>query len=183
MMINKLYEKYFQKSKSFLYPILGIKRSANKSFNTYLSIEGRIPIDDMKLICSFPKEDSEEFEKFEIEMLTSNPLFIEKIVIDEYNLYVFDLKIHETDWYNFILGKYSKLSANLKKAIKNYYGEISSEYSYIDTYLYPEKYFKVYSSLLDIDVSILEKLGELCNSFDIEKETLNISKEELKISE
>jgi hypothetical protein len=100
--------------------------------------------------------------------------------VKEYNLYIFDLEIYQADWFNFILGKYSKLSAHLKRAIKTYYGEKSAEYKYIETYLYPEKYFETYAKLLNINVDILIKGGELCNPSDLEKETLKILVEDLE---
>lgn len=181
-MIDKLYGKYFQKSRSFLYPALGIKRTSNKlPSGTYLSVEGRIGAEEMKLICSFPDDQSEGFKLFEEQMLTGNPLFIEKIRIKNYNLYVFDLQIYEADWFHFIGGRYSKLSAHLKRAIKIYYGEKSSEYKYIETYLYPEKYFETYAKLLDVDVELLTKIGELCDPCDLEKENLKIPVEDLEV--
>lgn len=180
-MIDKLYGKYFQKSRSFLYPALGIKRTSNKlPSGTYLSLEGKVGAEEMKLICSFPHDESEGFKAFEEQMLTGNPLFIEKLRVKDYNLYVFDLEIYQADWYNFIVGKYSKLSAHLKRAIKTYYGEKSSEYKYIETYLYPDKYFETYAKLLDVDVNLLIKGGELCNPCDLDKENLKIPVEDLE---
>jgi hypothetical protein len=135
----------------------------------------------MKLVCSFIDDKSEGFKAFEQQMLLSNPLFIEVIPIQGYNLYVFDFQIYKTDWFNFILGKYSKLSSVLKRAIKNYYGDRSSEYKYIETFLFPEKYFSIYAKLLDIDVNVLEKTGELCDACDMNRENLKIPTEELEL--
>jgi hypothetical protein len=94
---------------------------------------------------------------------------------------VFDFQIYKADWFNFILGKYSKLSNVLKRAIKNYYGDRSSEYKYIETFLFPEKYFSIYAKLLDIDVNVLEKTGELCDACDMNRENLKIPTEELEL--
>ena len=181
-MIDSLYTKYFQKSRSFLFPALGIKRTSNFTpSGTYLSIEGVISPEDMKLVCSFVDDKSEGFKAFEEHMLLTNPLFIEVIPIQGYKLYVFDFQIYKDDWFNFILGKYSKLSNVLKRAIKNYYGDRSSEYKYIETFLFPEKYFSIYAKLLDIDVNILEKTGELCDACDMKRENLKIPVEELEL--
>jgi hypothetical protein len=181
-MIDKLYGKYFQKSRSFLYPALGIKRtSSTMPSGTYVSLTGKIEPEDIKLICTFQQTDSEEFKLFEEQMLLSNPLFVEKIPVKDYNLYVFDLEIYQADYFNFLLGKYSRLSAHLKRAIKNYYGEKSAEYKYIETYLHPEKYFEVYAKLLDIDVETLKASGELCDPCDLNKETLKIPQEDLEV--
>lgn len=182
-MIDKLYGKYFQKSRSFLYPSLGIKRSVlNTPSNTYISIEGKIEPEDCKLICTYNNNiNSEKFKIFEEQMLLTNPLFLEKIEARDVNMYVFDLEIYQNDYFNFILGKYSKMSAHLKRAIKNYYGETSAEYKFIESYLYPERYYDIYAKLLEVDVDVLKKIGELCDPCDLEKETLKISTQDLEI--
>lgn len=174
-MIKSLYSKYFQKSKSFLYPALGIKRTADYTpSGTYLAIEGYIGAEDVKLICTYDYKDSKKFRDFEQHMLIENPLFYDKIEMKDMIVYIFDFDIYQADWFNFILGKYSKLSTTLKKAIKNYYGQTSAEYDYMDSYLHPQDYFAEYASLLDVDIQQLKKIGELCDACDIEKETLKI---------
>jgi hypothetical protein len=180
-MIDKLYGKYFQKSRSFLYPMLGIKRSSYISpSGTYISLEGKIEAEDIRLICTFKDDNSEGFKSFENQMLLTNPLFVEKIRVNEFNLYVFDLEIYQDDYFNFLLGRYSKFSAHLKRAIKNYYGEKSAEYQIIETYLYPEKYFDVYAKLLDVDVNLIKKIGELCDPYNHKKENLKIPIKDLE---
>ena len=72
--MNKLYSDYFQKSKSFLYPLLGVKKTnANSPLNTYISIEGYISADEIKLICTFKNDKSDRFIDFENNILLSNP--------------------------------------------------------------------------------------------------------------
>lgn len=181
-MIESLYTKYFQKSRSFLYPALGIKRTAHFSpSGTYVAIEGLIEPEDAKLVCAFKEDQSAGFKSFEEQMLLSNPLFHQVLTIHEYNLYVFDYQTYTEDWFSFLLGKYSKLSNVLKRAIKNYYGENSSEYKYIETYLYPDKYFEVYGKLLDVEPAMLKKVGELCDPCDLEKEILKIPVADLEM--
>ncbi len=181
-MIEKLYGKYFQKSKSFLYPALGIKRTGIKPDGTYVSLEGKINPEDVKLICTFKSDDSEEFRIFEEQMLIGNPLFVEKLQMKDFNIYIFDLEIYQNDYFNFILGKYSKLSNVIKRAIKTFYGDKSAEYRVLDTYLYPDKHFENYAKLLDVDVEMLKTLGELCDPCDLEKEILKIPVEDFELS-
>jgi hypothetical protein len=179
--MNSIYSKYFQKSRSFLYPILGIKKTSYAAPNgTYIAIQGLIDADDVKLICTFKEDNSESFKKFEEQMLITNPLFDRILEVDGYKLYIFDLKVYESDWFNFLLGKYSKLSSTMKRAIKLYYGENSAEYKYMDSYLHPEKYFDDYAKILDVDVKELKKIGELCDPCDLDKETLVV--ENLEVS-
>lgn len=180
--MNSIYSKYFQKSRSFLYPLLGIKKNSTKTpSGTYLAIEDIIDAVDMKLICKFKYEDTKQFKEFEDQMLITNPLYDSSFVVDEYKLYIFNFKIYEADWFNFLLGKYSKLSVVTKRAIKNFYGESSAEYKYMESYLFPEKYFKDYAVILDVDIDDLKKIGELCDPCDLEKETLKLSDEHVEI--
>lgn len=182
-MIESLYNKYFQKSRSFLYPILGIKRtSVHGPVGTYIAVEGLVSPEDMILVCSFKQDGSEGFKAFEEQMLLGNPLFKDVKTVADHKLYMFDLSTYKTDWFNFILGKYSKFSIPLKKAIKVYYGEDTAEYKYIDSYIHPDKYYTTYSQLLGVDVDMLKSVGELCDACDIEKETLKIPVELLENS-
>lgn len=180
-MIEKLYGKYFQKSRSFLYPALGIKKSPFTPLGTYMSIEDKINPEEIKLICTFKESATTEWQLFENQMLTENPLFVEKIQSKDFNVYVFDLSPYESDFFNVIMGKYSKISTVLKRAIKAFYGEKSAEYKYIETYLYPEKHFETYANLLQVDVETLKSIGELCDPCDLGKETLKISDVDLLI--
>ena len=174
-MIKSVYGKYFQKSKSFLYPALGIKKNNEfKPSGTYLAIRDCVGPEDVKLICTFEQKDTDDFTVFEKHFLLENPLFITKMIIDNLGVYVFDFQIYEADWFNFIMGKYSKLSTVLKRAIKQHYGESSSEYKFLEIFINPSEYFEDYAALLDVDINDLKEIGELCNACDIEKETLII---------
>lgn len=180
-MIDSLYTKYFQKSRSFLYPALGIKKtSLHNPSGTYIALEGLVAPEDMKLAVTFKEDTSEGFRSFEEQMLLSNPLYGSLVQVKDYNIYLFDYTMYQADWFNFILGKYSKLSSPLKRAIKQYYGENSAEYKYIDSYLYPEKYLAVYAKLLNVEEETLRQVGELCDPCDLEKETLKIPVEHLE---
>ena len=180
-MIDKVYAKYFQKSRSFLYPVLGIERTATFSpTGSFISIPGYIEPEDMKLVVTFKKEESEEFKTFENEMLLGNPLFSNCISVEDYNIYIFNFDIYQKDWFNFILGKYSLLTGTIKKAIKAYYGETSNEFKYMDTYLNPQKYFGVYASLLNVSKNVVSEVGELCDPCDLEKESLTIPIKDLE---
>lgn len=181
-MIDSLYSKYFQKSKSFLYPVLGIRRKTIINPKaTYLAIKGVIDPDDMKLICVYSKDNSDAYKEFETHMITSNPLYEKAFYLKDCTVYVFDFQIYKHDWFNFLLGKYSKLSTVIKRAIKAHYGEASVEYQYLDSYLNPEQHFATYSKLLGISIEELKEIGELCNPCDLEKETLELFGEDLEM--
>ena len=70
MKLNTLYSKYFQKSKVFIYPLLGIKKG-NKIVpkETYFIWNDEISIEDMKLVCLYDIKDTKEYIDFEKTLL------------------------------------------------------------------------------------------------------------------
>ena len=174
MTIKSLYRDYFQKSRVFLYPALEIKRGVSVTpIQTYLGWEGHYKPEDRKFICLYHLRDDEEYVKFEKTKLIGNKLFHDFIQVDEDKaLYVFDYESLKEDWDKFITGKYSQMTAVHKKRIKNFYGIYSSNFAYVESFLHPEKYFSIYSEILEVDVDELRKVGELCSLPDLEQEIL-----------
>lgn len=175
-MITSLYLEYFQKSKVFLFPALGIsKRSYTQPTETYISWQDMYTSEHKKLICVYDNVNTEAFKAFELKVLLTNPMLIAHYLTKEnQGIYVFDMTVLNENWDIFLAGKYSQLNKTLKHAIADFYGSKSAEYEYIKSYLYPEEFYDVYASLLDIDVQILRKVGELCNPLDPEQEMLKI---------
>jgi len=50
---------------------------------------------------------------------------------------------------------------------------------YMDSFLFPEKYFNIYSELLGVNEEVLMEVGELCTKPDMEKEIYLVSVEQL----
>ena len=48
------------------------------------------------------------------------------------------------------------------------------------SYLIPDKYFNDYAECLGVDVNMLERVGELCGTPDLEKETLTMKQVDLQ---
>jgi hypothetical protein len=183
-MITSLYGKYFQKSKTFLFPILGISKTAQfPPAGVYVSWKDKHSVQDKKLMLVYKKEDTPVFIDFEVSYLLSHPLFLsDENCRDGYGVYTFSLEGFEEDYNHFLAGHYSKLSSKLKKIIRTYYGETSAEYKYIDTYLYPDRYFDLYAKLLNVHPQLLESVGELCDKYDPKQEELKIIVEDLEVS-
>jgi len=183
--IKDLYTAYFQKSKSFLYPALGIKRGVNVTpIETYLGWEDKFHYTDYKLVGLYHLRDDKEFQVFEEKMLLNNPLFDDFIELaDNKALYIFDFtEEYKEDWDNIILGRYSKLSPKLKGEIKKYFETDKKTYTFIESYIYPEKYFGNYAELLITKSSErakmeedLRNVGELCGKPDLDKEILKFT--------
>lgn len=175
-MLTSIYKDYVQKSRVFLYPVLGIQRGNSiVPIETYVSWEDQISVLNMKLICLYHHRTDDEFKKFEENKLINNKLFSNKFEVedeDEKSVYTFDLSSIGKDYDCFITGKYSRMSFEHKRRIREFYGHKSANYDYVDSYLSPEKYYKTYAKLLGQPVSLLREVGELCSPPNLEKETL-----------
>jgi hypothetical protein len=173
MALNSVYKKYFQKSKVFLYPILGIKRGVSVvPTETYISWKGYCNSEDMKLICVYDVRTDDEYKNFEKNVLLNHNRLNDYVKVGNQLVLTFDLSDLSDDWFHFINGKYSRISMNLKQKILNFFDKYSGNYAYMHSYLIPEKYFSNYAELLGVDQEMLIQVGELCTKPDMEKETL-----------
>jgi hypothetical protein len=180
-MINKLYTEYFQKSKAFLYPLLGIKRGAVITpMETYVAWEDEFLCDDKKLILTYHLRDDKDFLAFEKTKLLDNNLLSDfRETNHKVGVYIFDFQDFTQDWDYFLNGKYSRMSPPVKRRILEFFKNNHSNYNYLDSYLNPDKHFKTYADLLAVPVEVLIKVGELCSLPDFKKETLKLNAEEL----
>ncbi len=186
--MEKLYKEYFQKSKVFLYPLLGIKKGVRfVPAQTYLSWADKYNIDSNKLLCLYTtdEDNKNEFTLFSDKKLKLLPIFEKKYDIDTFNfLYVFDLTLplKKRDIKKFKEGKYSKLSKKTKETIIKFFGERGKIAEYIESYLYPTYYWEDYSELLNISQKDLQEVGELCSKPDLQKEDFTLDCELIKKS-
>lgn len=193
MSITTLYREYFQKSRVFLYPMLNMKYGTPITPDaTYVGWEGLYEPEDKKLVCIFNINpvvrtksgsiDTLAFRNFEKTKLFGNPLFCDfKIVGEETAAYIFDFSDYKQDWHNFMLGKYSRLSDVLKKRIKDHWGSDTSNYTYVESYIYPNRFMSIYAELLNVSEEHLRSIGELCDKPDMDKEILKINVRDLQI--
>lgn len=183
MAIKTLYKDYFQKSRIFLYPILEIKRGSSVTpIETYVCWDEQYSPEDMKLICLYHLRNDADFVRFEKEKLLGNKYFMEfKEVEDNKAVYIFDFSVFGNDWMNIVKGRYSKLSSAYKRKIENFYGRRDSNYAYIESFLYPDKYYSMYSEIIGVPIDLLKEVGELCSKLDLEKETLKASIKNLEL--
>lgn len=176
-MLKNVYSKYFQKSRVFLYPLLGIYTYRSiLPIKTFVQLEGYLGLDSVKLIALYHLRDDKEYTSFEKKFLLGNSLFcgFEEVESDDgvkKGIYIFDLSDYSSDYMHFLDGKYSKFSEYSKSCITKYF-ENGQFKEYIDSYLYPEKYYTDYSVFLDCDVKSLQEAGELCDKPDLIQEKL-----------
>lgn len=174
MAIDALYRDYFQKSKIFLYPILDIKKgSCAVPEQTYVSWDGHIKPEDAKLIALYPKRQDELYKTFEKNVLLKHPRICDYIELnDEQLLITFDFSDLSEDWNHFINGKYSMIDIKIKRKILSFFNKNSGNYVYMESYLFPDKFFNMYANLLGTSEKLLRDVGELCSKLDLERETL-----------
>ena len=170
-----IYTDYFQKSKVFLYPLLGIGRKAKYvPRQTYVCWDDVYSTKDCKLILEYKTKQSKTFKLFASRFLDKHVMYEDCIeVSDNSVIYIFDLyKSYKADYNRFIKGNYSQLSLGAKVLILDFFGEADKAGEYIHTFLSPEDSFEAYANYFDIDEEVLFKIGELCSKPDMEKETL-----------
>ena len=182
MVIDALYRKYFQKSKIFLYPLLGIKRGTSVvPSETYVSWNNNVNSEDMKLVCVYSIRTDGEFLQFEKNILLKHNRVHDFVKIDDDKLVItFNFSDLNDDWSCFLEGKYSKMNMNTKRKILDFFDKKSGNYAYVESYLFPEKHFETYARILGVDVEMLKSVGELCNKPDLEKEKLLIEVADLE---
>lgn len=179
--ISSVNSKFIQRSKLFIYPLLYIPKTISLfPKETYLSLVRKdktiIDSGDKKLICLYDEIKNETDRKSEKDHILLNKYFHDiKRYDDVSTLYIFHLdRLYiDHDWAVFLKGYYSEISPLTKKTISDYYKDTDYE-PYINSYLYPDKYYDKYADLLDIPVNILEDNIELLSPPDLNKETLFI---------
>ena len=174
--IKKLYSKYFQKSRTFLMPILGIKKNTEyPSINSYMCWEDVYLLTDYKLVLTYYTRDDAKWDNYLLNILMNNQMFDEYHEIDGEIIAVsFDLNSRKEDFENVLFGRYSKLSKMTKARIRDFYGYDSPEWAYLESFLYPDKYLDTYSKLLAVDPEHIKHTGELCDKPNIDLETLKL---------
>lgn len=177
-----LYRKYFQKSKIFLYPLLDIKRGTSVvPIQTYIGWHNYYKPEDMKLIATYHVRKDQDFLKFDKNILLNHHRLTDYTKLNEETaLYTFDFTDMERDWSLFMQGRYSEINKKTKLQIRNFFEKDSGNYMYVDSYLFPENYFEVYSELLGIAEERLRSVGELCPLPDLDKEILVAEPENLE---
>jgi hypothetical protein len=183
MSIKSLYREYFQKSRVFLYPALEIKKGSSVTpIQTYSAWKDNVKYGDKKLVCLYHLRNDPEYRAFEKNKLFGNKLFDDfKEVDDNKGIYIFNFSSFGKDWDHFLKGKYSKISPELKRKIRDFF-KGNSNYVYADSFIQPEKYYPIYADLLGTRIEILKEVGELCSAPDLDKETIEVTIKNLEIN-
>jgi hypothetical protein len=182
--MKQIYTQYFQKSKVFLYPLLGVAKGIRYvPIQTYTSWDGNHVGNENLLICVYKiEQDSKKtFNKFLKEHLQKNELFHSNSSSDNLEIVTFNLSFFKGDLRKFEQGKYSEFSIMTKKIIMDFFGNTGTISEYMESYLYPEKYYEVYSEILNVPITLLEEVIELCDKPNMKKEHFKKSIVELEL--
>lgn len=175
MIINQLYKKYFQKSKLFLYPLLGFERGTIAPIQSYMSLDGKYNIEDRKFILVYAPNLAENFEAFKTNRLLKHKLLIDNFEDDDKNqVFVFDFSSFANEWDLISAGKYSQISIESKRKILKQQEANSGNYIYMHSYLFPKKWFSRYAELLDVKEDLLISVGELIDKPNFENEAFQL---------
>lgn len=175
MIINELYKKYFQKSKIFMYPLLGIECGNVVPEEVYCSMDDKCTYHDRKLVLVYDPKMDLKYETFKEERLVNHNLLLERFEdINGNEIFIFDMTTFASDWDLFIAGKYSQMSIEVRNQIIDFFVKNSANYIYVHSFLFPENWFKRYAEILDVPESLLKEVGELCDVPNLEKEELTV---------
>ena len=181
--MKKVYAEYFQKSKVFLYPLLGIRKGVKYvPVETYITWEDVYTKEDYKFLYIYSAKDDKKYRLFEEVYLTSHKLFEEYYKPSEdTHLYIYDYSKFKHDLDMFRKGKFSKFSLKTKEKISNFFGDAGTIADYIQSYIHPEKFHELYAEHLDISLNTIEEVYELCSKPDLKKESLEINLTEIDL--
>ena len=172
MIIDKIYSEYFQKSKIFIYPLLGIKRGAVAvPDQTYLAYGDMIRPEHKIFLCRYTERTDDAYLKFEKTRLIGHRLFRGYFQLEDGSkLFMFDLSEIGEDWEHLVNGRYSKVVLHRRQTILNYFEKGTGNYCYVESFLFPEKHRAQYAKILNVDLKVLEQVGELCSKPDLNRE-------------
>lgn len=185
-MINVLKSEYWSKADAFLLPLTGLQKNEQFELNSYL-FWNDYSVEDYKLILSFSAEDQdEEFQKYYkrhlFKILDKKCCLVESYDIQGRSIFVLDMSEWAMDIEQFLAGKYSKFSSEVKELIQRFHTFNGSQIPiYIYSVLYPNKKMQLLDGLspieyvsrnYDFDLDTLKKLGEVGGKYNEMEETL-----------
>ena len=169
-----VYTDYFQKSKVFMYPLLGLKKGLTYvPRQTYIAWEDVYSTEDTMFVCLYRTPMSVKFRKFLDIYIESNKYYHETIELtDNKHLVVYDFSKLKFDYDNFISGKYSNISIDSKISILDYFNDDQKVSEYIHSFLSPQDSHDEYAEFFGISKDQIEDVHEICTPPDLIKETL-----------
>ena len=174
---NAIYPHYFQKSTVFLYPLVQIPGfPCVKPLRTFLTDGDKVPLEEPSLLVLYKQEDTEHWRQFEYHSLENSYELKQMQELDNKMLLcTFDLSYNKADYRLFLQGLYSDFSRRAKTIILRHFIYEDPAMAHICSYLYPESFYALYAKILAMDEAQLRSSVELCTSYDLARETLDLT--------
>jgi hypothetical protein len=169
-----VYTDYFQKSKVFLYPLLGLGRGIEfVPKETFLSWNKQYTTTDYKLICVYNTKRTVKFKNFELKFLTAHSMYETHFDLGTKQVYIFDMRPFKHDYNMLLKGSYSKFSKGSQVRIMNYFVDKDSISNIIESFFNPSDYHREYAKYLDVEINQVQNVYEICSKPDLSKENFN----------
>ena len=170
--MNIVYTQYFQKSKVFLYPLLGVKKGSKYvPKSTFILWDKFYDKDDYKLILIYEHDNSLEYKIFVDQSIKPLHKYERKFKIsDNKDLYLFNMKKCKHDYDCFFDGKFSQMTMEAKRKIKSYFSSAGKISKYIESFLNPEEFHDDYATAFNVSDELIKDVYELCSKPDLSKE-------------
>jgi len=173
-MMDIVCTKYFQKSKVFLYPLLKFRKGMHYTpANTYVCWNDVYTLRDYKFICVYNHKRNEKYKLFETKYIRNHTLFERSILGKNNQIYIFSFSPYKNEYKKFIKGRYSKFSKKAKDTIIKFFDRDVVASSHMNSYLNPSDHHNDYAEALDVDISLIKQVNELCDKPNMDKETLH----------
>jgi hypothetical protein len=98
---------------------------------------------------------------------------------EDKGIYAFNFSEGKQDYKKIVNGKYSLLTDKYKQKILEFFKNHSLHHASVRSYLYPEKYHQQYAKDLNVNVSVIKQVHEVCSLPDLNQENLEIVKKVL----
>ncbi len=193
-----LKNQYWSKSEAFLLPLTGLARTQKYPLKSYLFWNDS-SIEDYKLVIKFSWNDYKEFldycRRVIFPVLDRKGYIIESHDFGNETVMVLDLSEWALDIEMFLKGKYSKMSREARRAIKDYHTYYDGGYKikiHILISLDPNDKQELLGKMTGIeyvaenyglDINELRKVGELGGIYNKDAETLILKDEKVEHGE
>lgn len=197
-MIQVLKDKYFSKADTYILPLTGLPKSTHYSPKSYLFWED-YSIEDLQLIVVYSYVNKHEFinycRKYIFPVLDRKCYLMESYDFEGKTVFVLDMSEWSMDIIQFLNGKYSKLSKEAKDRIESFHIYYVKDEPitpvHIYSTLYPSKVIdkekgeplgkmtpiEYVAKNWELNLPLLQQVGELGSIYDIKEETLTIRQE------
>lgn len=189
-MVEIIKQEQWRKSEAFLLPLTGLMRNKDLKIESYLFWEEH-SIEDYHLTVKIEYNDRKGYDNYlkKCVLDSSGNCLLEVYEHDGFEVLIFDLSEWYMDIDMFLKGRYSQLSTEAKQIIQSYHTFYEKGKPMINVTIYSclfpndtDNLFEGMTAMEYIahyygfDIAVLKELGEVCNKYDRNHETLTLDR-------